>query len=171
MQANNNQNQVPSPTTLLDGSLIDLLHTAISQEDLEEYDKFLLESTAQQMNSTLSGQSPLVTGMTAQSNPSTQMPLAIQMSSQVASAQPLLMTQMVSMGKVMQLTSTKQMVALGQIVQTTSTAQSGQIGQSNLSAQPTPTLQMTSMGQMMQSPHAPVLAAQSPQRCQPRPLS
>jgi len=176
MQSNNTPNQVPDAAPLFDASLMEILHEVINPEDMEGLDEFLSDVAGDLLNSPDGTGVPQVqmpsTSMspvaTAQYNPSAQMPLMIQTNSQVASAQPLLTTQMVSMGKVVQLTSMKQMGAMGQIVQsasktqvismgqmvqTASTTQSGQTGQYDPSAQPILPLLM------MQSPQASAQAA------------
>ena len=144
MQSNNSPNQVPDAEPLFDADLMNLLHQAISPDDLVGLDELLNEASGAQ---TLS---------------------PTQMSSQVPSAQPLLTTQMGpmgqmvqlssmkqmdAMGQMVQLSSTKQMVAMGQMVQTASTMQSGQTGQYDPSTQPITTLLM------MQSPDASDQAA------------
>ena len=128
MQSYNN----PDPASLLDVSFSDLLNAVIGPEDVEEANRLLAENwdpMGDQLNSTGgAGMLQVQTGQMVSMGPSGQLTSPTQNNTQVISGQPLLMTQMVSIGKVMQLTSMKQMVALGQIVQTASPAQSGQTG-------------------------------------------
>jgi len=159
MQSYNTPNQVPDAAPLFDGSLVDLLTEVINPEDMEGLDEFLSDAAGDLLNS------PDVTGVPQVQMASTS---PTQNSSQVPSAQPLLTTQMGSMGQMVQLSSmkqmdamgqmvqlssTKQMVAMGQMVQTASTMQSGQTGHYDPSAQPILPLLM------MQSTDASVLAA------------
>ncbi len=152
MQSNNTPNQIPDPAAPTE-SFMDLLNGIDTQEELAAMDRLLEEYriVAEQVQLGTDGAgaiqllNPIASGLTAQSAQSDQATSAqtispTQMSSQFASGQPLLVTQMAQMTSVKQMaqmTSVKQMVVMNQ------TMQSGQIGQYDPSAQPILPLLMT----------------------------
>ena len=117
MQSNNSPNQLPDPAVSIDPTLANLLIEVISPEDLEGLDELLHLMPGANLNVTDgTGMLQVQTDQMASISPT-------QMSSQVPSAQPLLTTQMGSMGQMVQLSSTKQMVQTGLIPQYDQSAQ------------------------------------------------
>ena len=145
MQSNNNLNQLPDPSTLFNGSFVDLINTAGSPEDLQQMDEQLGVDAYDLLASITSspdvtGTSQVQTGQIASTGQSGQLASTLQ----TTSAQPILTMLMPLMSQTVQTSSTTQsipMVPVTPLPQTVSTTLLAPTFQLASTSQPIPTAQ------------------------------